>query len=125
MAGYPVQRRHPPVIMQEAARRCMRDSGTLSGTSAEEEQMTGKIMPLRERDTSTVQAAADAFLSSPRYASPNTRRGYTGVLDRLLAGLGGQPPAGRGQRGGTGRPAGAALGAAGPGDLEPQPRRRD
>ena len=24
--------------------------------------MTGKIMPLRERDTSTIQAAADAFL---------------------------------------------------------------
>ena len=38
--------------------------------------MTGKIMPLRERDTSTIQAAADAFLSSPRYANPNTRRGY-------------------------------------------------
>jgi hypothetical protein len=54
--------------------------------------MTGKIMPLRERDTSTVQAAADAFLSSPRYANPNTRRGYTGVLDRLLAGLGGSRP---------------------------------
>jgi hypothetical protein len=88
MAGYPVQRRRPPVIMREAARRQARDSGTLSGTSAEEEQMTGKIMPLRERDTSTVQAAADAFLSSPRYANPNTRRGYTGVLDRLLAGLG-------------------------------------
>ena len=31
---------------------------------------------------------ADAFLSSPRYANPNTRRGYAGVLDRLLAGLG-------------------------------------
>ena len=51
--------------------------------------MTGTIMPLRERDTSTVQAAADAFLSSPRYANPSTRRGYTGVLDRLLAGLDG------------------------------------
>jgi len=25
--------------------------------------MTGKIMPLRERDISTIQAAADAFLS--------------------------------------------------------------
>src|ERR1700748_1475434 len=87
MAGYPVQRGHPPAITWEAARRCLRDSGTLSGTSAEEEQMTGKIMPLRERDTSTVQAAADAFLSSPRYANPNTRRGYTGVLDRPLAGL--------------------------------------
>src|SRR5437667_4247373 len=49
-------------------------------------------MPLRERDTSTIQAAADAFLSSPRYANPNTRRGYTGVLDRLLAGLGASRP---------------------------------
>ncbi len=54
--------------------------------------MTGKIMPLRERDASTVQAAAGAFLSSPRYASPNTRRGYTSVLDRLLAGLGASRP---------------------------------
>jgi hypothetical protein len=40
--------------------------------------MTGKIMPLRERDTRTVQAAADAFLSSPWYANPNTRRSYVG-----------------------------------------------
>ena len=54
--------------------------------------MTGKIMPLREPDTSTIQAAADAFLSSPRYSNPNTRRGYTGVLDRLLAGLGASRP---------------------------------
>ena len=54
--------------------------------------MTGKIMPLRERGTGTIQAAADAFFSSPRYANPNTRRGYTGVLDRLLAGLGASRP---------------------------------
>ena len=54
--------------------------------------MTGKIMPLRERDTSTIQAAAGAFLSAPRYANPNTRRGYTGVLDRVLAGLGAGRP---------------------------------
>ena len=54
--------------------------------------MTGKIMPLRERDTTTVQDAADAFLSSPRYANPSTRRGYTSVLDRLLAGLGASRP---------------------------------
>jgi hypothetical protein len=54
--------------------------------------MTGKIMPLRERDTSTIQAAADAFLSSPRYANPNTRRGYASVLDRLLAQLGASRP---------------------------------
>jgi len=86
--------------------------------------MTGKIMPLRERDTSTVQAAADAFLSSLRYANLNTRRGCTGVLDRLLAGLGASRPLAEVSGGGTGRPAGAALGAAGPGDLEPQPRRR-
>ena len=47
---------------------------------------------MRERDTSTIQAAAGAFFSSPRYANPNTRRGYTGVLDRLLAGLGASRP---------------------------------
>ena len=69
MAGYPVRRRRPPVIMGEAARLQARDSGTLSGISAEEEQMTGKIMPLRERDATTVQAAADAFLPSPRYCN--------------------------------------------------------
>jgi hypothetical protein len=34
----------------------------------------------------------DAFLSSPRYANPNIRRGYTGVLNRLLAGLGASRP---------------------------------
>ena len=57
--------------------------------------MTGKIMPLRERDTSTVQAAAGAFLSSPWYASPNTRRGYTGVVPLPARSARGQPPAGR------------------------------
>jgi hypothetical protein len=74
MAGYPVQRRRPPVIIREVARRQARDSGTLSGISAEEEQMTGNHA-FADRDTSTIQAAADAFLSSPRYANPNTRRG--------------------------------------------------
>jgi hypothetical protein len=54
--------------------------------------MTGIVMLLRERDTSMVQAAADAFLSSPRYANPNTRCGYTGVLDRPLAALGASRP---------------------------------
>jgi hypothetical protein len=34
MAGYPVQRGRPPVIIREAAGRRARDSGTLSGTSA-------------------------------------------------------------------------------------------
>jgi integrase len=36
----------------------------------------------------TLADAADAFLSSPRAASPNTRRAYAGVLDRLVTGLG-------------------------------------
>ena len=36
----------------------------------------------------TLAEAADAFLSSPRAASPNTRRAYAGVLDRLAAELG-------------------------------------
>ena len=36
----------------------------------------------------TLVEAADAFLSSPRAASPNTRRAYAGVLDRLAAELG-------------------------------------
>ena len=33
-------------------------------------------MPLGEWGTSTIQALADAFLSSPRYVNRNTRRGY-------------------------------------------------
>jgi integrase len=36
----------------------------------------------------TVAEAADAFLSSPRVASANTRRAYAGVLDRLVTELG-------------------------------------
>ena len=33
-------------------------------------------MPLCEWGTSTIQALADAFLSSPRYVNRNARRGY-------------------------------------------------
>jgi hypothetical protein len=40
----------------------------------------------------TLAAAADAFLSSPRTASPNTRRAYAGVIDRLAAELGPHRP---------------------------------
>ena len=36
----------------------------------------------------TLAEAANAFLSSPRAASPNTRRAYAGVLDRLATELG-------------------------------------
>jgi hypothetical protein len=35
------------------------------------------------RGAVTLAEAADAFLSSPRAASPNTRRAYAGVIDRL------------------------------------------
>ena len=40
----------------------------------------------------TLAEAADAFLSSPRTASPNTRRAYAGVIDRLAAELGPDRP---------------------------------
>ena len=40
----------------------------------------------------TVAEAADAFLSSPRAASPNTRRAYADVIDRLVAELGPDRP---------------------------------
>jgi predicted DNA-binding transcriptional regulator YafY len=40
--------------------------------------MTGMIMPLRERDTSTIQALAGAFLFSLRYVDRDTRCGYAG-----------------------------------------------
>lgn len=36
----------------------------------------------------TLAGAAEAFLSSPRAASPNTRRAYAGLIDRLAAELG-------------------------------------
>lgn len=36
----------------------------------------------------TLQAAADAFLSSPRCENPNTRRAYAGVIDTVVAQLG-------------------------------------
>ena len=49
-------------------------------------------MLLCERGTHTIQAVVDAVLSSLRYANRNARRGYTGVLDRLLAGLGASRP---------------------------------
>jgi integrase len=54
--------------------------------------MTATVTAQPGRDTTTVQAAADAFLSSTRCANPNTRRGYTGVLDRLLTELGPDRP---------------------------------
>ena len=82
-------------------------------------------MPLRERDTSTFQAAADAFLSSPRYANRNTRRGYTGVLNRLLAGLGASRPLAEVSAEELAGLLEQLWGQCAPGDLEPQPRRRD
>ena len=64
-------------------------------------------------------------MSSPRYANPNTRRGYTGVLDRLLAGLGASRPLAEV----SGEELAGLLeqlwGAVRPGDLELQSRRRE
>ncbi len=40
----------------------------------------------------TLQAAADAFLSSPRCENPNTRRAYAGVVDNVIGQLGALRP---------------------------------
>ena len=51
-------------------------------------QWTGTTVTGIRGGAVTLAEAADAFLSSPRAASPNTRRAYAGVLDRLAAELG-------------------------------------
>ena len=51
-------------------------------------QQEGAAVTAIRGGTVTLAEAADAFLSSPRAASPNTRRAYAGVLDRLAAELG-------------------------------------
>ena len=53
--------------------------------------MAGRSRLLRQRDISTVQAAADALLSSPRFVNPETRRGSAGAPGRLLAEFGASP----------------------------------
>ena len=50
--------------------------------------MAQRIRALRPAGASSVCAAVDAFLSSPRVANPNTRRAYAGALDRVLDELG-------------------------------------
>jgi len=45
-----------------------------------------KVVALRTKQV-TLQAAADAFLSSPRCENPNTRRAYATVIDKLTAQL--------------------------------------
>jgi integrase len=47
----------------------------------------GDVVTIR-RGAVALAEAADAFLSSPRVASANTRRAYAGVIDRLAAELG-------------------------------------
>jgi len=49
--------------------------------------LSGEVTAIRG-GVVTLAEAADAFLSSPRAASPNTRRAYAGVIDRLTADLG-------------------------------------
>ena len=62
-ARYPVHRQRPGV-MSAASVTAIRGAGV------------------------TLQAAADAFLSSPRCENANTRRAYAGVIDKLAAELG-------------------------------------
>ena len=87
-------------------------------------QQAGTAVTAIQGGTVTVAEAADAFLSSPRAASPNTRRAYAGVLDRLAAELG----PGRQLAAVPGDEIAAALrrlwGEPRPGDVEPQPGRR-
>ena len=45
-----------------------------------------KVTAIRGKPV-TLQAAADAFLSSPRCENPNTRRAYATVIDKLTAQL--------------------------------------
>jgi integrase len=51
-------------------------------------QRTGTTVTTPRGGAVTLAEAADTFLSSPRVDSPNTRRAYAGVLDRLAAELG-------------------------------------
>jgi integrase len=44
--------------------------------------------PASQRAGVTLQAAADAFLSSPRCENANTRRAYAGVIDKIAVQLG-------------------------------------
>ncbi len=50
--------------------------------------MVQRVRALRTAGASSVRAAVDAFLSSPRCANPNTRRAYASALDRVLDELG-------------------------------------
>jgi len=63
------------------------DSDTLSGTSRRG-FMVKPLRTSRKVASATVRDTVDAFLSSPRCANPNTRRAYTGVLDRVLDEIG-------------------------------------
>jgi hypothetical protein len=72
----------------------------------------------------TLAEAADAFLSSPRAAAPNTCRAYAGVLDRLAAGLGPDRQLAVVPGDEIAAALRPALGQARPGHVEPQPGRR-
>jgi integrase len=91
-------------------------------TGRKSKPAAGDVTAMRG-DAVTLAEAAAAFLSSPRTASPGTRRAYAGVIDRLAAELGpGRPLA---AVAGTRSPPGCAdCGAIAPSDMEPQPSRR-
>ena len=46
--------------------------------------MTRKIMPLCELGTNTIQAVADAFLSSPRYANRIPAAATPAIPEKVL-----------------------------------------
>ena len=64
-----------------------RRQSPLAVTTHKNKPASGDVIATRG-GTVAVAEAADAFLSSPRVASPNTRRAYAGVIDRLAAELG-------------------------------------
>jgi hypothetical protein len=70
MAGYPIQRGRPPAITCEAAYRRLRDSGTLSGTSAEE-SLQEAFLTLHRRPLSEFKATTVVRVSG--WSVPSTR----------------------------------------------------
>jgi hypothetical protein len=60
-------------------------------TECKHKPSSGDVTAIRSGAV-TLAGAADAFLSSPRAASPNTRRAYSGVIDRLVVELGPDRP---------------------------------
>jgi len=82
MSCYPV---HHAGLVPESCGLCQFPGGaTPAGYPVhrrEGRRMAQRIRALRPAGASSVCAAVDAFLSSPRVANPNTRRAYAGALE--------------------------------------------